>query len=188
MEVSGQRLFLCGFCLSSGVGIFLGETLDAAGGVNEFLLAGEKGVAVRANFHAQHVALYGRTRGKGMSAGTVYRNSVIVGMNTGFHEAPIHRVRSARRVLSNTAASLGREVINNYTRPVKRLLTSRKINSFGLFAAGTEGVGKRSRNECASYAIASQIRTLRPDRFQVNAYGGKNRHMQNSENVVRQSF
>ena len=38
----------CGF--RGGIGVLLGETLDAAGGVDEFLLAGEKWVAVGADF------------------------------------------------------------------------------------------------------------------------------------------
>jgi hypothetical protein len=40
------------------------------------------------------------------------RYGVIVGVNTGFHETPFFRVRSARRLRqgrSITAASLGRE-------------------------------------------------------------------------------
>jgi hypothetical protein len=30
-------------------------------------------------------------------AGAMHGNSVVVGMNTGFHGSPIHRVRSARQ-------------------------------------------------------------------------------------------
>jgi len=40
----------CGFDLGSGVGVLLGEALDAASGVNELLFAGEEGMAIRANF------------------------------------------------------------------------------------------------------------------------------------------
>ena len=54
-----QRLLLGGFDFCSGVGIFLGETLDAAGGVNQLLLAGEEGVAIRADFDVKPVALDG---------------------------------------------------------------------------------------------------------------------------------
>ena len=35
----------CGFDLGSSVGVLLGEALDAAGGVNQLLLAGEERVA-----------------------------------------------------------------------------------------------------------------------------------------------
>jgi hypothetical protein len=35
-----------------------------------------------------------------MAAGAVHRYGVIVGVNTGFHEAPFCRVRSARPTLS----------------------------------------------------------------------------------------
>ena len=47
-----------------------------------------------------------------MAAGAVYRYGVIVGVNTGFHEAPFCRVRSAQLVRqgrAKSAASLGRE-------------------------------------------------------------------------------
>jgi hypothetical protein len=86
----------CGFDLGGGVGVFLGEAFDAAGGVNQLLLAGEEGVAIRADFHAQHLALDGRAGLERMATGAVHRDGVIVGVNTGFHEAPFCRVRSAR--------------------------------------------------------------------------------------------
>src|SRR5712692_4781391 len=79
---------LGGAGFGSGVGVLLGEALDAAGGVNELLLAGEEGMAVRADFHAQHVALDGRTSLKRVAAGAVHRNGMIVGVNTGFHGVP----------------------------------------------------------------------------------------------------
>jgi hypothetical protein len=82
--------------LRGGVGILLCEALNAACRVDQLLLAGEEGVAVRANFDAQHVALDGRARRKSVAAGAVYGYFVIVGMNTGFHGAPVCRVRSAR--------------------------------------------------------------------------------------------
>jgi hypothetical protein len=33
-----------------------------------------------------------------VAAGAVHRNGMIVGVDTGFHEAPVSRVRSARRL------------------------------------------------------------------------------------------
>ena len=97
-RIERVRLFLggVGFDFGGGIGVLLGEALDAAGGVNELLLAGEEGVAVRANFHFQHVALNRGTRGEIVAAGAVHRDGMIVGMNTGFHETPFCRVRSAR--------------------------------------------------------------------------------------------
>ena len=86
----------CGFDLGSSVGVLLGEALDAAGGVNELLLAGEEGMAIRADFDLQHVSLDGRTSGEIVAAGAMHRYGVIIGVNTGFHEAPFCRVRSAR--------------------------------------------------------------------------------------------
>ena len=94
----------CGFHFGSGVGVLLGEALDAAGGVNELLLAGEEGMAVRADFDVQPVALDGRSSGEIVAAGAVHRYGVIVGVNTGFHGAPFCRVRSAR--LSGKARGL----------------------------------------------------------------------------------
>lgn len=85
-----------GFDFGGGVGVFLGEAFDAAGGVNELLFAGEEGVAVRADFDVQLVALDGRASREIMAAGAVHRYGVIVGVNTGFHDAPFCRVRSAR--------------------------------------------------------------------------------------------
>ena len=92
-----RRLLLRGSGLGGGVGVFLCESLDSPGGVDKLLFASEKGMAARANFHPQRVALYGRTRREGVPAGAMHGNSVVVGMNTGFHGSPIHRVRSARR-------------------------------------------------------------------------------------------
>ncbi len=80
-----------------GVGVLLGEALDAAGGVNEFLLAGEERMAIRADFNAQHVAFDGRARLERMAAGAVHRHGMIIGVNTGFHGAAFRRVRSARQ-------------------------------------------------------------------------------------------
>ena len=85
-----------GFDFGGGVGVFLGEAFDAAGGVNQLLLAGEEGVAIGADFDVELVALDGRASLKIVAAGAVHRYGVIVGMNTGFHDAPFCRVRSAR--------------------------------------------------------------------------------------------
>lgn len=90
------RLLLrgCGFC--GGVGVLLRETFDAACRIDQLLFAGEERVAIRADFDAQHVTFDGRARGKRVAAGAVYGYLMIVGVNTGFHGAPVFRVRSAR--------------------------------------------------------------------------------------------
>ena len=88
MSCDASLLFR-GASFGCGVGVFLGEAFDAARGVDEFLLAGEEWMAVRADFDAQHVAFDGRARGKRVSAGAVNRNRVIIGVNTGFHDAPV---------------------------------------------------------------------------------------------------
>jgi hypothetical protein len=80
-----------------GVCVFLLEALDTAGGVDEFLLAGEERMAARADFDAQHLALHSRASLEGVAAGAMHRYGMIVRVNTGFHEAPFCRVRSARQ-------------------------------------------------------------------------------------------
>src|SRR6266704_2785256 len=90
-------LLLGGASFGGGVGVLLGEALDAAGGVDQFLLAGEERVATGADFHAKHVALNGRPSLESVAAGAVHCHGVIIRVNPGFHEAPICRVRSARR-------------------------------------------------------------------------------------------
>ena len=110
------------FDFGGGVGILFGEAFDAACGVNQLLFAGEEGVAIGADFDFEHVALDGRAGGEIVAAGAVNGDGVIVGMNTGFHEAPFCRVRSARppqQGRGTTAASLGREAILDHTRSVK---------------------------------------------------------------------
>jgi hypothetical protein len=110
--------------LCSRVGILLRKTFDPACGIDQLLFAGEERVAVRANFDAQHVAFDSRARGKSVAAGAVYGYLMIVGVNTGFHGAPVCRVRSARLPgWDTTAASLGRETIVNYTQKRKDLQT-----------------------------------------------------------------
>src|SRR5579863_7192778 len=107
----GERLLLWSSSSCSGVGIFLSEALDATSGVDQLLLAGEERVAVGADFDFKSVALDGGTGGEIVAAGAVHRDGVIVGVNTGFHEAPVCRVRSARLLRQGrraTAASLGR--------------------------------------------------------------------------------
>jgi hypothetical protein len=96
VERKKLRLLLRGSGLGGGIGVFLGESLDASGGVDKLLFAGEKGMTAGANFHSQRVALYGRTRRESVPAGAMHSNWMIVGMNAGFHGSPIHRVRSAR--------------------------------------------------------------------------------------------
>jgi hypothetical protein len=106
----------CGFC--SGVGVFLSEAFDAASGVQKLLLAGEERVAVGTDFDAQHVTLHGGTGGEIVSASAVNGYWVIVGMNTGFHESPFCRGRSAPNpaMAGNTEASLGREATSHYSK------------------------------------------------------------------------
>src|SRR5690349_3099071 len=123
-----------------GVGILFGEALYTARGVKQFLFAGEEGVAIRADFHAQHVALDGRARLKGVAAGAVHRHGMIIGMNTGFHGAAFRRVRSARptrqsraveavtKRRSHSRVARSRAILN-HTRRVKFRKTQRYSSS-----------------------------------------------------------
>lgn len=79
------------------VGIFLLEALHAASSIQQLLFAGEKWMAARANFHAQHVAFDRRARLKRASARAVHQHFVIIGMDTGFHEGTFLADRSASR-------------------------------------------------------------------------------------------
>ena len=121
---SREKLLLGGGGFCGGVGVFLLEAFDASGGVHKFLLAGEEGMAIRADFNAQHVAFDGRARLKGVTAGAMDSNWMIVGVNTGFHETPFCRGRSAR-LWWDTVASLGREALS-MIRKAWRIAKSRE--------------------------------------------------------------
>jgi hypothetical protein len=69
-----------------GFAIATVESIHAPRSINQLLLAREKRVASRTNFHVQ-LALFGRTRLKILAAGTSYRDLVIFRMNSRFHFA-----------------------------------------------------------------------------------------------------
>ena len=100
VEINRALLFgggFGGFDFGGGVGVLFGEAFDAAGGVNQLLFAGKERVAIGADFDVEAVAFDGRASLEIVATGAVDCDGVIVGMNTGFHEAPFVRVRSARR-------------------------------------------------------------------------------------------
>jgi hypothetical protein len=82
-----RKLLLAGS--GRNVGVFLLEALNAAGGVHKFLLARKEGVAARADFDAEHIALNRRTSLECAPASAVDGNGMVVRMNTGFHGSPI---------------------------------------------------------------------------------------------------
>ena len=111
-----RRLLLRGSGLGSGVGVFLGEAFDAACGVQQLLFAGEERVAIGADFDAQHCAFDRRARGEIVSTGTVNGNGVIVRVNTGFHESPFWRGRSApHAAIGSCYCGVARSRGNNYS-------------------------------------------------------------------------
>src|SRR5262245_52715734 len=75
-----QYLLLRWLCL----GILPAEALDAAGGIEQLLLAGEERVAIGTNFHID-VAVVSRTGHKRISACAVNANFTIVGMSCCLH-------------------------------------------------------------------------------------------------------
>jgi hypothetical protein len=82
---SKAGLLLCG---GLSVRVFLLKALHASRGVYKLLLSGEKRVAVRADFDAQHVTFDGGARRKRVAASTVHGYGVIIGVNSGFHDSP----------------------------------------------------------------------------------------------------
>jgi hypothetical protein len=79
-------VLLRGLCL----GVFPAEALHASGGIDELLLAGEKRMAIRANFH-RDVALMGRAGHKCITARAVHAHFVVCGMNSCFHRISAFR-------------------------------------------------------------------------------------------------
>ena len=63
---------------------YAAEAVDAAGRVDQLLLAGEERVALRADLDAQ--LFPGRAGGPGLAAGAVDRNLLILRMDLWFHE------------------------------------------------------------------------------------------------------
>jgi len=72
------------------------EAFDAAGGIDQFLLAGEERVAIGADFHADQLAFERGPRFKSIAAGAMHRHSVVIGMDSFFHVRPLFAGRSAR--------------------------------------------------------------------------------------------
>jgi len=81
-----EKELLFGRLCLGGVGfrVFPAEAFDAAGGIEQLLLASEEGMAVRANFYAD-VALVSRTGNKIVAAGAVHPHLVITRMDCRFH-------------------------------------------------------------------------------------------------------
>jgi hypothetical protein len=122
--LSRSSIFLPGLLLAGRCGyirVLLIEALHAACGVHELLLAGKEWMAVRADLHAEHVALDRGTRGKGMPARTMDSHCMIVGVNSGFHWFSNRSwpVCTANPGVGLTAASLGHETIADYTRKAR---------------------------------------------------------------------
>jgi hypothetical protein len=90
-------------------------------------------VAIGADFDFEHVAFDGRAGGEIVAAGAMDCYGVIIGMNTGFHEAPFVRVRSARLSVVR-GKSLTLEVVS-YSRVARSRGTSiiREVGSFSKY-------------------------------------------------------
>src|SRR5579875_1369508 len=73
--------------------VFSLETLHPPGAVNQLLLAGEKGMAVRANFNVQYGVLVSRARLESVSTRADDLDLVIVRVNISFHGTPCRLLR-----------------------------------------------------------------------------------------------
>src|SRR6266404_96722 len=60
------------------------KSIDTAGGIDQFLLAGKERMAGRTDFHVQ-IAFTRRTRLESLAAGTGHCDFVVFRMNSGFH-------------------------------------------------------------------------------------------------------
>src|SRR5260370_22895320 len=79
-----------------GLLVLFRETLDAARRINKLLLAGEEGMAVRADFDAQQIAFDRGASRERVPAGAVHCYRMVVGVNVGFHGGLLPSGRSAQ--------------------------------------------------------------------------------------------
>ena len=90
-EFCRDRPGRCGFRLRCGsaraldVAVLLAEALDAAGGVDDLLLAGVEGVAGRAHFDVVLGLAHGRARHEGVAARAGDADVGVLGMDVRFH-------------------------------------------------------------------------------------------------------
>src|SRR5579862_1360050 len=90
-----------GLLLRGGlVGILLLEAFDASGRIDHLALTGEKRMASRTDFHAQHRALVRGPRVEHTAAGAVNFHCVIIRMDSFFHDGSSCRPVCALCVLS----------------------------------------------------------------------------------------
>ena len=80
MQIRGQTLLLGRFHL----GVLAAKALDSAGGIQELLLAGKKGMATGADFYVD-VAAMGGAGGKAIAARAHDADFVVSGMDGCFH-------------------------------------------------------------------------------------------------------
>src|ERR1700722_2292133 len=112
-------LLLCRSCGSRFIRVFLLETFHTTCRIDQLLLAGEEGMAVRANFDAYHVAFNRRARVKRVAAGAVHLHGVIIGMDSFFHGTLLFAGRSAQPFHGETHGCVARSAGNfNYIASV----------------------------------------------------------------------
>ena len=117
-----------------GFGVFAAEALDAAGGVDQLLLAGEEWMAARADFNAD-VALMGGAGHKRIAARAVHTDFVIGRMNCCFHNSftPGLNLDSDHLILPD----------------LQRIQQSRSTSGPGLDLQQGKDFGHRERRETA---------------------------------------
>jgi hypothetical protein len=79
-----EQLLRCGSAFRRFFAVALVKSIHATGGVDQLLLAGEKRMASRTDFHVQ-IALLGRTRLEGLAAGAGYSYFSVFRVNSRFH-------------------------------------------------------------------------------------------------------
>src|SRR6476469_4461578 len=85
-RASGSQLFVVGlFGSSLALAVALLEAGHAAAAVEDLLLAGVEGMALRADLDVDLSALLGAARGEGGAAAAVHRRLDVVRVNTRFH-------------------------------------------------------------------------------------------------------
>src|SRR6266481_5102503 len=88
--------FLDGFLRLGSLLVLLRETLDAACRIQQLLLAGEEGMAVRTDLDAQQSALDRGASRERVPASAVHRHGMVVRMDIGFHGGLLPSGRSAQ--------------------------------------------------------------------------------------------
>ena len=158
--------------------VFLLEAFNASGRIDQFLLASEERMAVRANFYADHVAFKGRPRIKNVPTGTMHLYGMVVGMNSFFH---------GRLLLPADLRERQAALHSRVAKPAPKPLLYDGFLDIPNSRAGTWRASIRAiplRNERAADAGAAAFHSLHVGLFQAHAHGGKNWDVQHRVELI----